>query len=350
MKFRPLMLSAASLFLAATAVAQTNPTFVYAKPDEAKPAAPATPPAPPATPPMPAKPATPATPLPPPPPTVEWKAQVKGGFLMTSGNAQTTSTSVAGNVSRKEGNNRLTVDAGAAYGRSNVVAPVIVTDTTVTPSTNTITSIGRKSIETNNNWFTKGRYDRFFTPNNSGYVSAQAAGDEVAGKSFYGGGQIGYSRQVYKSEMHLLVAELGYDLSYERYVQNPGTTHDPVTVHSARLFAGETLTLSKATGITASVEALFNLNREGSALHYPNGNLGVDAFEDTRVNGKLGLTTTLYKRMSISFGFLLRYDQNPAPLPIPSGSPANAAFMTGFVPFADRVDTQTSATLVYTFL
>jgi hypothetical protein len=335
MKLRPLLLSACSLLLAASAVAQTTPTFTYAKPDEVKTAAPVA--------------ATP-TPPPPPPPAVEWKAQVKGGFLMTSGNAQTTGASVAGNVSRKEGNNRLTFDAGAAYGRSNVVNPVIVTDTTVTPNTNTITGIGRKDIETNNNWFTKGRYDRFFTTNNSGYVSAQAAGDQVAGKSFYGGGQIGYSRQVYKSEMHLLVAELGYDLSYERYVQNPGTTHDPVTVHSARIFAGETLTLTKATGITASVEALFNLNKEGSALKYPSGTVGVDSFDDTRVNGKLGLTTTLYKRMSISFGFLVKYDQNPAPLPIPSGSPPNAAFAMGFVPFADRVDTQTTATLVYTFL
>jgi hypothetical protein len=332
MKLRPLLFPAASLFFAVTAVAQTTPSFTYAKPDEVKSAAPTTPPPAPS------------------PPAVEWKAQVKGGFLMTSGNAQTTGTSVAGNVSRKEGNNRLAIDAGAAYGRSNVVTPTIVTDMTVTPPSNTITSIGRTSIETNNNWFTKGRYDRFFTLNNSGYVSAQAAGDEIAGKTFYGGGQIGYSRQVYKSAIHLLVAELGYDLSYERYVQNPGTTHDPVTIHSARIFAGETLTLTKATGITASVEALFNLNKEGSALQYPSGSLGVDAFEDTRVNGKLGLTTTLYKRMSISFGFLLRYDQNPAPLPIPSGSPPNAAFAMGFVPFADRVDTQTTATLVYTFL
>ncbi len=338
MKLRPLIFSAAFLFLAATAVAQTTPTFTYAKPDEVKPAVPPSGPSPP----------------PPPPPAVEWKAQVKGGFLMTSGNAQTTGTSVAGNVSRKEGHNRLAIDAGAAYGRSNVVTPFIVTDMTVTPPTNTITSIGRTNIETNNNWFTKGRYDRFFTLNNSGYVSAQAAGDEVAGKSFYGGGQIGYSRQVYQSAMHLLVAELGYDLSYERYVQNPGPPHDPVTVHSARLFVGETLTLTKATGITASVEALFNLNRETNALDASSTTsppaAGVDAFNDTRVNGKLGLTTTLYKRMSISFGFALKYDQNPAPLPIPSGSPANAAFMMGFVPFADRVDTQTSATVVYTFL
>ncbi len=301
MKLRPLVFSAASLFLAATAVAQTNPTFTYAKPDEAKVAAVTTPPPPP----------------PPPPPAVEWKAQVKGGFLMTSGNAQTTGTSVAGNVSRKEGNNRLTIDAGAAYGRSNVVTPVL--DMTVP---NQIDGITRTNIETNNNWFTKGRYDRFFTPNNSGYVSAQAAGDEVAGKTFYGGGQIGYSRQVYKSEMHLLVAELGYDLSYERYVQNPGTTHDPVSVHSARIFAGETLTLTKATGITASVEALFNLNREGSALQYPSGATGVDSFKDTRVNGKLGLTTTLYKRTEHQLRIPAQVRSEPGAAPHPVGLPA----------------------------
>ena len=332
MKLRPLLVPACSLLLSATAAAQTTPTFTYAKPDEVKPTV------------------TITAPPPPPPPAVEWKAQVKGGFLMTTGNAQTTGTSATGNLSRKEGNNRLTIDAGAAYGRSNVVTPTFMTDPVTNMATTTINGITRTSIETNNNWFTKGRYDRFFTANNSGYVSAQAAGDKVAGKTFFGGGQIGYSRQVYKSEMHLLVAELGYDLSYERYVQNPGTTHDPVTVHSARLFVGETLTLTKATGITAGVEALFNLNKEGSALKYPSGTVGVDSFEDTRVNGKLSLTTTLYKRLGISFGFLIRYDQNPAPLPIPSGSPAGAAFAMGFVPFADRVDTQTSATLVYTFL
>jgi hypothetical protein len=338
MNLRPLVLSAASLLLAATAVAQTNPTFVYAKPDAVKPAEPPKP-----------------APPPPPPPAVEWKAQVKGGFLMTSGNSQTTGTSVAGNVSRKEGNNRLAIDAGAAYGRSSVITPTVVT--TTDPVTNammsTITGLPRTNIETTNNWFTKGRYDRFFTPNNSGYASAQAAADEIAGKSFYGGGQVGYSRQVYKSGMHLLVAELGYDLSYERYVTVPMTTHDPVTIHSARLFVGETLTLTKATGISAGLEALFNLNKEGAALQYPSGVTGVDPLKDTRVNGKLGLTTTLYKRLSISFGFAIKYDQNPAPLPIPSGVPAGTTFSTTTFltpPFAEKVDTQTEATLVYTFL
>jgi hypothetical protein len=338
MKLRPLQISIASLFLAATAVAQTNPTFVYAKPDEPKPAAATTPPPP-----------------PPPPPKVEWKAQVKGGFLATSGNSQTTGGTFAGNVSRKEGNNRLTFDAGAAYGRSNVLTPVIttMTDPTTMVTTSAITNTTRTEVVSTNNWFTKGRYDRFFTTNNSGYVSAQAAADPIAGKSFFGGGQIGYSRQVYKSAMHLAVAELGYDFSYQRYVQSSSTPIDPVSIHSARLFVGERLTLSPETGINASVEALFNLNTETNALvASPStpGEKGVDPFHDTRLTGKLGLTTTLRKRLSIAFGFTVKYEQNPAPLPIPSGTAPNIGFTPGFQPFAQTVDTATEATLIYTFL
>jgi hypothetical protein len=332
MNLRPLLFSVASLFLAAKVVAQTNPTFVYAKPDEPKPAAPATPPPP-----------------PPPPPKVEWKAQVKGGFLATSGNSQTTGGTFAGNVSRKEGNNRLTIDAGAAYGRSNVLAAVY--DNPAAPTA--IIGTTRTEVVSTNNWLTKGRYDRFFTTNNSGYVSAQAAADPIAGKSFFGGGQIGYSRQVYKSAMHLAVAELGYDFSYQRYVQSSTTPIDPVSIHSARVFVGDRLTLSPETGINASVEALFNLNTETNALvASPStpGEKGVDPFHDTRLIGKLGITTTLRKRLSIAFGFTVKYEQNPAPLPIPSGSVPNIGFAAGFQPFAQTVDTATEATLIYTFL
>ena len=120
----------------------------------------------------------------------------------------------AGNVSRKEGNNRLAIDANGAYGRSNILTPDF------NPAAPTvITGFHRNDVETTNNWLIKGRYDRFFTANNSGYAAASAAADKIAGKSFYGGGQVGYSRQIYKSSMHLLVAELGYDYSYERYVE-----------------------------------------------------------------------------------------------------------------------------------
>jgi hypothetical protein len=98
------------------------------------------------------------------------------------------------------------------------------------------------------------------------------------------------------------------------------------------------------------VEALFNLNKEAKAVNVSTGMPGVDPFNDTRVVGKMGLTTTLLKSLSMSFGFTLRYDQNPAPRPVPSGSPAGASYAPTFQPFADKVDTLTEATLVYTFL
>ncbi|HSS40162.1 MAG TPA: hypothetical protein VLT58_15450 [Polyangia bacterium] len=85
---------------AASARAQSNPTFTYAKPEEVKvdPSKPVTPP-------------------------VEWKAQVKGGLMVTSGNSQTTNGVFAASASRKEGNNKLALDGGAAYGHSNVINP-----------------------------------------------------------------------------------------------------------------------------------------------------------------------------------------------------------------------------------
>jgi hypothetical protein len=278
---------------------------------------------------------------------VEWKVQIKGGFILTTGNSQTTNGTVALTSSRKTGNNRLSFDANATYGRSNVLVPVLADPPTMPP---TITAVDRRTIVSTNNWLLRGRYDRFITTNNSAYASAQTAADRIAGKELMAGGQIGYSRQLLKTDMHLLVAELGYDYSYESYIQQPMKMLDPVSIHSARLFVGETLKLTSQTGASASVETFFNLNKETKALDARNGALGVDPFHDTRVVGKLGLTTTLYKRLSIGFGLTIRYDQNPAPLPVPPGSPAGAVFASDFVPFAEHTDLLSEMTLVYTFL
>lgn len=273
---------------------------------------------------------------------VEWKAQAKGGVSMTTGNSQTTNGTFAANVSRKEGNNKLALEGGVGYGRSNNrIANIDAT-------TNTYT-IDHQSITSTNNYYGKGRYDRFFTANNAGYASGQAAADKIAGKTFFGGGQAGYSRQLHKSDMHLLVAEVGYDFSYERYVQVTGKTLDPVSIHSARIFAGETLKLSAATGATASIEALFNLNKEGAAIDVNTSMPGVAAFKDTRVNGKVGLTTTLLKQLSIGFGFTIKYDQNPATLPPPPNA-GTATTPPGVTYFVEKVDTLSELTLIMTFL
>src|SRR5204863_7902419 len=109
--------------------------------------------------------------------------------------------------------------------------------------------------------------------------------------------------------LHLPVGELGYDYSHESYVDQPGRTLEPVSIHSARLFVGETLKLTPASGITASIEALFNLNKETKALDAstaPPATVGVSSFHDTRIAGKLGVTTTLFARLSVGLGVTLR--------------------------------------------
>ena len=166
---------------------------------------------------------------------VEWTAQVKGGAIATTGNSQSETGTLSATVSRKEGNNKLAIEGAVAYGRSNIRTPVLAApDPTMPAMPPTIVGLERREVTTTNNWVVKGRYDRFFTLNNAGYLSAQSAADPLAGKAFTGGGQLGYSRQLVNTGMHLLVAEVGYDLSHERYVQQPGKTLDPVTIHSAR--------------------------------------------------------------------------------------------------------------------
>ncbi len=291
----------------------------------------------------------PPCPVPPPPPpapaapAVEWKVQSKGGMLITSGNAQSKNFTVGVNGFRKEGNNKLSLEGGLAYGTSDVLTA---------RTNNGTTTVDREQITSTNNMAAKGRYDRFLTEHNTIYASGQAAADKIAGKTFFGGGQIGYSRLLVEDNWNLVVAELGYDFSYERYVQPADSTTplDPVAIHSARVLVGETLSLSKETGITASVEALFNLNKETKAIDVSTGNPGVNAFKDTRVNAKVGLGTNLWKSLSFGFSFALKYDQNPAPRPVPKAAPASFSFAKDDPNYySDKVDTITEATLLYTF-
>jgi hypothetical protein len=310
-----LLIASAVFLLPALAAAQADPKFAFTKaeaPVEEKP--------------------------------VEWRVQARAGALATTGNSQAKSATIGLTSSRKAGNNKLAFDALLAYGTTNVVTPVLSTDPAMP---NTVTALERTPVTTTNSWLTKGRYDRFLTANNAAYAAGLGGGDKIAGKKIFAGGQVGYSRQLVKDTKNLLVAELGYDFSYEWYVQQPGKTLDPVSVHSLRVFLGNTLTLTETTGITCSAEALFNVNKESKALNAKTGGVGVDPFKDTRLNVKAGLTTTIYKSLSFAFGVTFRYDQNPAPLPVPR---AGLVFASGFQPFAQTIDTLSEATLIYTFL
>lgn len=287
---------------------------------------------------------------------VEWRAMVKGGGLLTGGNSQTQAGTLSGSASRKSGDDRFALDAAASYGRARnrVFAPA--DGMTISGPAD----VQRRSETATNNWTGRARYDRFFTVNNSVYLVGAIGADKVAGKKLFGGGQVGYSRQVYKDDMHLVVAELGYDLSFESYSAGNARA---VTIHSGRVFFGDIVKLSAATGVFANVEALVNLNREGNAKDATDSTgqgTGVDSFKDTRAQAKLGLTTTLWKNVSFGFGFGLRYDQNPAPLAAPKGlvygsmpvvrPDGTTGTVQTFQAFANKWDTLTEANLVVTFL
>jgi putative salt-induced outer membrane protein YdiY len=279
----------------------------------------------------------------------DWQVQAKGGLLVTSGNSQSRNANLGLTGSHQTGYNKVSFEGNLAYGRSNVLVPVIMTD--MATGNGVVTGLEREPQTTTNQWKARGRYDRFLTDNNSAYVLGQLGADRVAGKKLVGGGQAGYSRQLVKNEVHTAVAELGYDFSYESYFTTPDRQIDPVAIHSARVFVGELWKLTPDAGLTGSFEALFNLNKEKApdASDSTGASKEVKAFKDTRLAGKLGLTTTLYKNLSFAFGFTLLYDQNPAPRPVPA-SAKGAPYAPGFFPFADKVDTLTEATLVFTFL
>jgi hypothetical protein len=280
----------------------------------------------------------------PPEKQVDWKVQAKGGFILTTGNSQTKNGTLTLTASAQTGADKISLEGMVAYGRSNIIVPVI------DDATATVVALDRIDQTTTNEWRARGRYDRFLTANNSAYILGQIGADRIAGTALAGGGQAGYSRQVWKSDRQTLVAEVGYDLSFERYVQSPDRTIDPVTIHSARLFTGDLIKLSEDTGITASFEALLNLNQEKAPnASDPTGPNEVDAFKDTRLIAKAGLTTTLWKNLSFGFGFTLRYDQNPAPRGLPAGA-KGLTFAPEFHPFAEKLDTLTEATLIFTFL
>ncbi len=143
---------------------------------------------------------------------VEWKASAQAGMIVTSGNARTTTIAGSAKTSRKTKDNLFQFELNGAFARSAVLASadsngngLIDADYEITRRTSTIAE----------SWAAKARYDRFLTPQNSLYVTSIVSADVPAGKNLVGGGQAGYSRQLYADKKHTVKSELGYDFSFE---------------------------------------------------------------------------------------------------------------------------------------
>ena len=262
---------------------------------------------------------------------VEWKAGALAGLAITTGNSRTTTGTVGAKASRKAGSNKFEAEANGAYARSSIF---LANDADGSGSIDG-SEVTRPAQTTTRAWMVKGRYDRFLTEHNSLYITAVASGDKPAGKDFVGGTQFGYSRQVYKDDKHEVKAEVGYDFSYENAVLDASG----VAIHSARLFVGYEGTVTKDTGVQGQVESLHNVNSLDTAAGE------VSAFEDTRVNSMVALTTKLFEDISFRFSFTAKYDHAPSRRP-----PFSIPYAADYVPLADELDTRTEATLIVNFL
>ena len=267
---------------------------------------------------------------------VEWKLSASAGLLLTTGNANQVSFSAAAMASRHDGKNKLQLDVSGAYARATTISANDSNGDGVLGRADANGGIDRTDNVSTALWNTKLRYDRFFSANNAGYLTGFAWGNEPAGKKVVAGAQAGYSRQLFKNDMHLIVAELGYDFSFERLTNAPTNYY----IHSLRLFFGYTLTLSKDTNFFVDVEYLGNMNK----FDGPYG-AEIGAFEDSRVTGRAALTTRIWKKLAFRIAFTAKYDNVPAPL-----SGLKVPFEAGYLPMAEKLDTITDASLVVNFL
>ena len=274
---------------------------------------------------------------------VEWKAAASAGLVITTGNSETTTLSGGAQASRRDKGNRFLLDLNGAYARSTIYKAIDIDGNGTIDSeaggeceATSDCELTQDRQTTTKQWLFRGRYDRYLTLRNSLFVSAAVGANEPAGKEFIGNGQAGYSREIVKSDVHVVVGEFGYDFAYEKLdAENNSNT----TIHSARAFLGYKGKVNKETEAGAAAELLVNLNE----VDLPTRT--AKFAEDTRVNGTTFISTKLWEDISFRFAFTLLYDNAPAPRPV-YGIP----YGPDFLPEADKVDTKTEASLIINFL
>ncbi len=271
---------------------------------------------------------------------VEWNAQAEAGIVFTTGNSKTTTVAAGIKASRKTGANKLSLDGTTTYAKSSIRSLRMGAD----PTMLTQADIETVSTTTAETLAAKIRYDRFLTKHNSLFVALLASRDLPAGKENVLGGQLGYSRQLFKTTTDEAVAEIGYDYSREDLVSG-----DPQSIHSARGFLGYKATLGSGTTMDTSVEALTNLNDETVITRFG----GVSRPEDTRVNVKAAISAKIGNSLAIQTSFEGKYDNRPAPLVLNGGPVFLIDERTGAPSLsaleASSFDTIMKVSLIYSF-
>jgi hypothetical protein len=262
---------------------------------------------------------------------VEWVAAAEAGVLFTTGNSETTSGTAGVKASRKSGDNKFSVEGSAAYAKSDLRVIQDLNGNGMIDNASEITSVPSITAET---LYGKLRYDRYFTELNSLFLAFVASRDLPGGKEAVLGGQIGYSRSLYKSKTAQTTGEFGYDYAHE----DPVAPGPALSIHSLRAFVGHHATMTEGADLDASAELLSNLNRETLPTHKDGG-----TFEDTRLNIKLAISAKIGVNLAFQAALEAHYDHRPPILGI-----KNLAM--DFTPEASKLDTLMKASFIYTFV
>ncbi len=269
---------------------------------------------------------------------VAWKASASAGFSISTGNASVMTISGGANISRNDGANKLALNMKGLYGLTDL--PVL-NDLDGDKLVGSDAELGSERKTTAGLFLAALRYDRFFSKNNSGYVTLNGGLDYPASKDFMGGGQIGYARQILNTKMHLLSGELGYDLNYTRFRAPdpiPAMFQADLLLHSGRIYLGYVLSVADHTTIEANLEALINFNVAKI------GDRDVDAGAASRINGQLAFTTKVWKALSLRAAASLRYNNAPG---LTTAFPYKPDYANRY---NQKLDTLTELALVVNFI
>ncbi len=269
-----------------------------------------------------------------------WKAEVKAGLLYLTGNSQSLSFAAAAHASYDAVWQKYTFLGDYTFSRA----------TTFAAPTETVTSLNQ--LQTVNAlaarlWDLGLRFDQFLIHNNaqwetSVYVSVGLGSDYAAGKKLTGDAQLGASTLLLKTGAHTVKGEAGFDFAFvDPYQTLPG--QGTYFIASLRLAASYVWQITKTSQFNAGLEWLTNFNAEDA----PYGDTDmVPAFDDNRINAKVGLTTQVWDALSLGVTFVLRYDSAPSLSPIHNVPPP-----VGPTPplFSYKTDTITTLQLIYAF-
>jgi putative salt-induced outer membrane protein YdiY len=208
------------------------------------------------------------------PPAPKWTGALSLNGMITRGNAETTTAGGSFNAVRRGEQDRITLQAGLAYGKE----------------TNQDTD---EETVTVNNMFGSAKYDYFLTKKLYLFGAVRAERDVVADLALRFTPSVGLGYQWYETPTFNLNTEAGLAWVYEDF--DSGGSSDRF---AARLAYHVDWTPHKAVLLFHNLEWL-------PALDNP--------INDYNLNGDAGVRTTIYQGFFAEAKVELRYDSRPAP-------------------------------------